>query len=45
MRAKRGKVPLVVRCFAELEKAVVGGRDDLLAGKVIPDSSNLFEFR
>lgn len=31
MRGKRGKAP-VARCFAELEKAVVGVRDDLLAG-------------
>jgi Retron-type reverse transcriptase len=31
MRGKRGKVP-VARCFAELEKAVVGVRDDLIKG-------------
>lgn len=31
MRGKRGKVP-VARCFGELKKAVVGVRDDLIAG-------------
>ena len=31
MRGKRGKIP-VARCFGELEKVVVGVRDDLVAG-------------
>ena len=31
MRGKRGKIP-VARCFGELEKTVVGVRDDLVAG-------------